>query len=122
MSYKTLVQKVYDLSKWIYPTMNKFPRKQRYVLTQRIELTSTRILEMVIDFGGKDTKTHRKKILNELHKLQILLRLCKDLSYLSFKQYEYVSSLIDELCYLTDPKYKIESLTQETLDNVGGGA
>lgn len=97
MSYKALFQKTYDLVKWTYPTVNKFPRKQRLILSHRIEVTTIRILELVIDFSQRDTITNRRKILHEIQKLQILFRLCKDLSYLSFKKYEHVSSLLDEI-------------------------
>ncbi|MBL7160896.1 MAG: four helix bundle protein [Candidatus Aenigmarchaeota archaeon] len=100
MSYKILFQKVYDMVKWVYPTVSKFPRNHRAVLSQRIEITSIRILEMVIDFAEKDTKSNRKKILNDIHKLQILLRFCKDLSILKFRQYEYSSSLLTEISEL----------------------
>jgi len=102
MSYTLLFQKTYDLVKWIYPTVNKFPRKQRLTLSQRIEVTTIRILELVIDLSDRDTAVNRKKILHELHKLQILLRLCKDLSYLSFKRYAYVSFLITEIIQILD--------------------
>jgi hypothetical protein len=97
MSSSLLFQKTYDLVKWIYPTIDSFPRKQRLILSQRIEVTSIRILELVIDFNDCATETNRKKILHELQKLQILLRICKDLSYLSFKRYEYSSSLLNEI-------------------------
>ena len=97
MSYKFLFQKAYDLIKWVYPTVNKLPRKQRLVLSQRIEVTSIRILELIIDLSESDTKAKRRKILNEIRKLQILIRICKDLSYISFKKYEYASSLLSEL-------------------------
>ena len=102
MSYKLLFQKTYDLVKWVYPTINRFPRKQRLVLSQRIELTTVRILELVTDLSYRDTETNRRKIIYEIHKLQILLRLCKDLSYLSFKKYEHASSLLNELSGMVD--------------------
>lgn len=108
MSYRKLFQKAYDLAKWVYPTVNTFPRKQRLVLSQRIEVTTIRILELIIDLSERDTKTNRRKILYEVHKLQLLLRLCKDLSYLTFKKYEHVSSLLSEI--------------SDLLDHVGGGA
>ena len=50
--------KVYDLEKWVYPALSKFPKNQK-TLSQRIEITSTRILEMVIDFTEKDIKKKR---------------------------------------------------------------
>ena len=114
MSYKLLFQKTYDLVKWIYPTLNKFPRNQRAVLSQRIELTAVRILEMVIDFNERDTKTNRKKILQEVHTLQVFLRFCKDMSFLTFRQYEHVSSLLVGISNLV----KIED---EKPSKTGGG-
>lgn len=102
MSYILLFQKAYTLVKWIYPAINKFPRKQRLTLSQRIEVTAIRILELVIDFSERDTSTQRRKILHEVHKLQILLRLCKDLSYLSFRQYVHVSSMLDDINNILD--------------------
>jgi hypothetical protein len=97
MSYNLLFQKAYDLVRWVYPTVNKFPRKQRLILSQRIEVTSIRILELIIDLSENDTRVKRRKILHEIQKLQILFRLCKDLSYLNFRKYEYASSLLSEL-------------------------
>jgi len=90
--------------KWVYPTVNKFPKKQRTILSQRIELTSIRILELIIDLSRRDTETNRRKIMYEIHKLQILFRLCKDLSYLDFKKYEYASSLMNEISQLIDER------------------
>ncbi|MBI4895841.1 MAG: four helix bundle protein [Candidatus Aenigmarchaeota archaeon] len=102
MTYTNLFHKSYELIRWIYPTMNKFPRNQRVILSQRIEVTSIRILELVIDLSESDTIVKRKKIKHELNKLQILFRLSKDLSYLNFKRYEYVSSLIAKISQLLD--------------------
>jgi hypothetical protein len=84
--------------------INRFPRKQRLVLSQRIELTTVRILELVTDLSYRDTETNRRKIIYEIHKLQILLRLCKDMSYLSFKKYEHASSLLSELSGMIDKR------------------
>lgn len=97
MPDKLLFQKTYDLVRWVYPTVNRFPRKQRLILSQRIEVTAIRILELVIDLDENDTAVKRRKILHEIDKLQILFRLCKDLSYLSFRKYEYASSLLAEI-------------------------
>ncbi|MBL7169928.1 MAG: four helix bundle protein [Candidatus Aenigmarchaeota archaeon] len=104
MSYTKMFQKSYDLVKWIYPTINKFPKSQRLILSQRIENTSIKILEMVIDLGYNDSKIIRKKILFEIHKLQILMRLSKDLAFLDLKKYEHVSSLLKEISDLIDKR------------------
>jgi len=45
--YKNLAifEKTYDLILWIYPTVNKFPKSQRFVLGQHIENTVLELLE-----------------------------------------------------------------------------
>lgn len=70
------------------------------MLSQRIEVTTIRILELVIDLKNKDIPVNRKKIINEIKKLQILFRLCKDLSFLSLRRYEHVSKLLTEMYQL----------------------
>lgn len=109
---------MYDLEKWVYPTLSKFPKSQK-TLSQRIEVTSIRILEMIIDLSEKDTRDYRKKILNEIQKLQILFRLCKDLSYLNFRQYEFVSSLLNDVSNLLVSEPKTQDVGE--LANRGGG-
>ena len=91
------------------------------MLSQRIEVTTIRILEMVIDMSGKDTREYRKKILNETHKLQILFRVSKDLAYLDTNKYEFASSLLTEISDLLDyqdSKPKTEG--SEYFSNRGG--
>ncbi len=92
--YSQLFQNVYELLRWLYPTVNTFPRKQRLILSQRLEVTAIRILELAIDLNLHDTVAARRKIAHECHKLQLLLRLCKDFSYLSFQKYEHASVLL----------------------------
>jgi len=43
-----IFQKVYDLILWMYPLINKFPKKQRFVLGQQLENTLLEILKGII--------------------------------------------------------------------------
>ncbi len=95
--YTKLFQKSYDLIKYIYPILNAFPKSQRLILPQRIENTAILLLDDVLRLSYKDSKTLRKSISMKAQKLQILFRVSKDLSFLSFKRYEYVCQLIDEI-------------------------
>jgi hypothetical protein len=104
MDATQLYQKCYDLAKWLYPTVGRFPKSQRLILSQRLELLTLGILGAAIKLNYGDSKIVRKNMLVDLHKLQTLLRLSKDLSWLSLKQYEYVSSLIGGLFALLDEK------------------
>lgn len=96
-SHAALMQKAYEIVTWAYPAMNRMPRSQRLILSQRVELTSIRILELAIELGMNDTDACRAKIAREAQKLQLLVRLCKDLSYMNFRSYEHASILISEL-------------------------
>ena len=97
-----MFQKSYDVVKWIYPAVNRFPKSQRLILSQRIESTAIKILEMTISLTYKDSKILRLQIVAEIHKLQILLRLSKDLSFLDFKSYEYINGELKELTNIVD--------------------
>ncbi|GEM_PF-1240574 len=108
MSYTQLFQKTYDLVKWIYPTVNKFPKSQRFVLVQRIENMSFELLEDVVEVMYKDSKILRKNIIIKLHKLRILLRISKDLSFLPYSRYEYGVKLVFEIRQLADEEGMIK--------------
>ena len=108
MSYTNIFQKTYDFVKWIYPTINKFPKAQRFTLVQRIETLSFELLEDVVEVMYNDNKALRKRIVLNLHKLRILLRMSKDLSFLSYDRYEYGIRLLHELRKLVDEQGMIK--------------
>jgi len=41
----SIFEKTYELILWVYPAVNKFPKKQRFVLGQHISNTTLKILE-----------------------------------------------------------------------------
>ncbi len=89
--------KLYDLILWIYPMVNKFPKAQRFVLGQRIENSVLELLRLTIKANAAREK---KPILNELSveldQFRILIRLSKDLKFMSIGQYGYAGALINE--------------------------
>lgn len=90
-------QKMYSLILWIYPTVGKFPRGDRYVLGERIEECALNILEALICANHVyDKSASLKKASVELEKLRIFMRLAKDLKLISFRQYEYSGREINE--------------------------
>lgn len=52
---------------------------------------------MVIGLNYKDSKFARRKISEEIAKLQIFMRMSKDLSFLDFRRYEHVAKLLKEM-------------------------
>ena len=93
-----IFEKTYELILWLYPTVNKFPKSQRFVLGQRIENIILKILEGIIEANQERNKApYLKKISVELDKLRILIRLSKDLKFISIKQYAFAAEKINEI-------------------------
>ncbi|MDP1629329.1 MAG: diversity-generating retroelement protein Avd [bacterium] len=93
-----IFHKTYELVLWLYPAVNKFPKSQRFVLGQRIEQKILRFLELVIEANyARDKKEYLARAGIELDVLRILIRLTKDLNFLSVRQYEFVSDYLNEI-------------------------
>ena len=98
--YKNLAifEKTYDLILWLYPTINKFPKSQRFVLGQQIENAALELLEGIIEANSERNKAfYLKRLSTKLDKLRILIRLSKDFKFISLRQYEFVSGHINEI-------------------------
>jgi hypothetical protein len=113
MDAKQLYQKCYDLAKWLYPAVNRFPKSQRLILSQRVEALALGVLGGAIRLNYADSKIVCKNMLVDMHKLQTLLRLSKDLSWLSLRQYEHVSGLLSEIFAILKEKEAVHENLQE---------
>jgi len=93
-----IFEKTYELILWLYPTVNKFPKSQRFVLGQRIENTVLSILSGIIMANQEsDKRIYLKRVSVELDKLRILVRLSKDLRFISVRQYGFAAEKINEI-------------------------
>lgn len=93
-----ILEKTYELILWLYPAVNKFPKSQRFVLGQRVESAMLEILEKIIAANSSRYKLpYLKKISVELDTLRILMRLSKDLHFISIRQYEFAAVKINEI-------------------------
>lgn len=93
-----IFEKTYELILWLYPTVNKFPKSQRFVLGQHIENVFLQILEGIIEANQERNKLpYLKKLSVELDKLRILIRLSKDLKFINIRQYSFVVEKINEI-------------------------
>jgi len=93
-----IFQKTYDLILWIFPMINRFPKKQRFVLGQQIENELLEIIKDIILANNERNKTEiLKRISVRLDTLRILIRLAKDLKFLSIKQYGNAAVKINEI-------------------------
>lgn len=83
---------------WLIPTLEKFPRSQRFLLGDRIETTALDGLERLIEATYRRERRAMLHAANlDLEKLRHLLRLAYELRYLDTRRYEYAARLIDEV-------------------------
>jgi hypothetical protein len=94
-----IIQKTYDLIKWIVPILARLPRTHRFTLGDRIIKELYDLLESLI--SARYAKTGRLPVLQGLNtRLQVLryqCRLLMDFELVSLKRYEYMHRQINEI-------------------------
>jgi hypothetical protein len=89
---------MYRFMLWLIPTVEKFPRSQKFLLGDRIQSTALDILERLIE--ATYTKARRPALLAAnlgLEKLRFLFRLATELKYLDLRRYEHAARAVDEV-------------------------
>ena len=90
--------RTYDLILWIIPRLDKFPRRQKFLLADRIQSTLLDILGWITEaVYTKDKALALKKANLGIEKTRHLIRLSRDLKFISVKQYEYISKKLNEI-------------------------
>jgi predicted RNA-binding protein with EMAP domain len=94
-----IIQKTYDLIKWMVPILDRLPRTHRFTLGNRIIEELYDLLESLI--SARYAKTDRLSVLQGLNtRLQVLryqCRLLMDFDLVSLKRYEYMHRQINEI-------------------------
>lgn len=93
-----VVTKTYDFILWLLPKLAKFPREQRFLLGDRIEMTLLDCLELLIEANYSKEKAGILKNVNlKLEKLRFLTRISRDMHYVDIKSYEFSARSINEI-------------------------
>ncbi|MFH1429136.1 MAG: diversity-generating retroelement protein Avd [Candidatus Margulisiibacteriota bacterium] len=93
-----VVEKHYKLIIWMLPKIANFPKDQRFLLADRIERILLDILEMLIEaVYTKQKKEILIKINLKLQVLRYMMRLARDMKYVSVKGYDYFCQLVLEI-------------------------
>jgi four helix bundle protein len=98
MNNLKLYQKMYDLILYSFPIIDRFPKKQKFVLGQQIENCMIEITKLIVH--ANKLKSRRSKLFEidiELEKLRLLVRLAKDLGFMSIKKYGNHAEKINEI-------------------------
>ena len=92
------VEKTYQFLLWLIPTVDKFPRSQKFLLGDRIQGLALDVLEHLIDATySKNPTPHLASTNLLLEKLRYLFRLAIDLHHLNLHRYEFAARAIDEI-------------------------
>lgn len=83
---------------WLMLTTEKFPKRMRFTLTNRIDNLALDMVEKLIE--AQYTRNRKRPIAEAnlmLDKLRILIRISHKLRYVSHQQYEHASRRIDDI-------------------------
>ena len=91
-----------SVTDWILDTLEKFPKSVRFTLTNRIANLTLDVMEGIIEAIYTKERAHILGRVNiYIEKLRILFRISHRRRYLSERQYEHVSGLLDEAGRMT---------------------
>lgn len=92
--------RTYDLLTWLLPHCERFPKNQRFVITQRLQGAALDFQEAIFEANarhGAQRLQHLQSADAELNKLRLYLRLARQWDWLSSGQYEHVSRIVAEV-------------------------
>ena len=83
---------------WLVPTVEKFPRAQKFLLGDRIQSIALDVLEGLVEATYTRNRVPVLRAVNlKLEKLRLLFRLATDLQILDLRRYEHAARSIDEI-------------------------
>lgn len=95
-----IFQKTYDFLVYFYPFINRIPKSHRQILGKTMEQISVEILLLIMEANkktGNERINLQKQISDKLDYLRILIRLAKDLKFISIKQYAATADKLNEI-------------------------
>jgi len=87
----------YDLLTWLLPQCERFPKSQRFVVTQRLQGAALDFQEAIFEANarsGARRMEHLQAADAYLNKLRLYLRLSRHWGWLSSGQYEHASRMV----------------------------
>ena len=87
----------YDLLTWLLPQCERFPKSQRFVVTQRLQDAALNFQETIFEANaqsGAERLEHLQAADAHLNKLRLYLRLSRHWDWLSSGQYEHASRMV----------------------------
>jgi hypothetical protein len=92
------LEAMYRFLLWLVPTVEKFPKSQKFLLGDRIQSTALDVLELLVDATYSKDRARLLAAANlALERLRFLFRLAADLRHLDLRRYEYAARCIDDI-------------------------
>jgi len=114
------LEAMYQFLLWLVPTLEKFPRSQKFLLGDRLQAQALSVLDSLIAATySRERAGHLRAANLELEKLRFGMRLAKDLRHLDFSRYEFAARAIEEIGRLVGGWLKTH--TQTTAAQHAGG-
>jgi len=92
--------RTYDFVTWMLPMTEKFPKSQRFIVTQRLQNAVLNFQESLIEANALRGAIRTEKLRYadaELRKARLYLRLCHKWKWLTAGQYQHASSMVAEI-------------------------
>jgi hypothetical protein len=87
----------YQFLLWLGPTLEKFPKGQKFTLGDRIQNLALDVLEALIESTYTRARApHLRRANLGIEKLRFLIRLATDLKVLDRRRYEFAARTLDE--------------------------
>ena len=90
-----------DILLWLFPKVNTFPKKQRFVIGQQVENSGLEILKLIIHANNEKNPAKKLQYLDEMNTeleiLRSLLQISQELKFMSAKSLEHIIIQIDEV-------------------------
>ena len=92
------LDKAYTLALWLIAKTGAMPRAHRFTLGDRIYSQSLDLVTALAQASfSRDKSRALETASDRVNSLRILLRLAKDIQFLSFDPYTYATGLLDEI-------------------------
>lgn len=97
---ENVITKTFDFIVYLIPVLEKFPRSQKYLVTDKLEMGAIKVLENLITayYAEKKNKPELLRATNvELEKMRYMVRICHTLKYIDHHRYGVMSEKINEI-------------------------
>lgn len=108
------VEAMYQFILWLVPTVEKFPRSQKFLLGDRIQNAALDVLERLIE--ATYTRGRQPLLIKAnlgVEKLRFLFRLTHDIRILDARRYEHAARALDEIGRMIGGWRKVDDAAQQ---------